>query len=192
MVITRSMTAAAKREVGDVDRRWRRHRGRCKWRDLLFGGLNDAMFGVISDLLRRPFTLWRFVEIVAPGFAADGGAVKHVVFSVGLCLLTSPFAFAFGAHGATPALATGLVRASLQEEADYGKRCQECCSSNQLLRHNKVSLSLQTGRGALCRLSGSVQGQYLRHTGVYRTVKPEPVQLVTSRPCRYSLSAAIL
>ena len=131
------------------------------------------MFGVISDLLRRPFTLWRFVEIVAPGFAADGGALKHAVFCVGLCLLTSPFALAFGAHGATPALATGFVRASLQEEAGYGKRCQECCSSNQLLRHNKVSLSLQTGRGALCRLSGSVQGQYLRHTGVYRTVSAQ-------------------
>ena len=175
----------ARAERGATMAAWRRHRGRYRWPNLLFGGLNDAMFGVISDLLRRPCTLWRFVEIVAPGFAADGGALKHAVFSVGLCLLTSPFALAFGAHGATPALATGFVRASLQEEADYGKRCEECCSSNQLLRHNKVSLSLQTGRGALCRLSGSVQGQYLRHTGVYRTVKPEPVQLVTSRPCRY-------
>ena len=143
------------------------------------------MFGVVSHLLRRPFAFWRLVQIVAPGLTADGGALEYAMFCVGLCLLTSPFAFAFGAHGVTPALATGLVRAPLQEEAGYGKRCQECCSSNQLLRRNKVSFSLQTGRGALCRLSGSVQGQYLRHTGVYRTVKPEPVQLVTSRPCRY-------
>ena len=103
----------ARAECGATMEAWRRHRGRYRWRDLLFGGLNDAMFGVISHLLRRPFALWRFVEIVAPGFAADGGALKHAVFCVVLCLLTSPFALAFGAHGVAPAPATGLVCAPL-------------------------------------------------------------------------------
>ena len=56
---------------------WRRHRGRYRWRDLLFGGLNDAMFGVVSHLLRRPFAFWRFVQIVAPGLTANGGALCH-------------------------------------------------------------------------------------------------------------------
>ena len=118
---------------------WRRHRGRYRWRDLLFGGLNDAMFGVVSHLLRRPFAFWRFVQIVAPGLTANGGALEYAVFCVGLCLLTSPFAFAFGAHGVTPALAAWLVRAPLQEEAGDRKGCKECWSSNQWLIHNKVS-----------------------------------------------------
>jgi len=82
---------------------------------LLCGRFNDAVFGVISHLLRRPFTFWRFVQIVAPGFAADGGAFKYAVFCVGLCFLSSPFAFAFSAHGCTPALAARLVCATLQE-----------------------------------------------------------------------------
>ena len=76
---SRNRQAVGSGRAGCHDGAERRHRGRCKWRDLLFGGLNDTMFGVISDLLRRPFTLWRFVEIVAPGFAADGGALKHSV-----------------------------------------------------------------------------------------------------------------
>ena len=104
---------------------WRRHRGRYKWPDLLFGGLNDAMFGVVSHLLRRPFAFWRFVQVVAPGLTADGGALEYAVFCVGLCLLTSPFAFTFAAHGVAPALAAWLVRAPLQEEAGGRKGCEE-------------------------------------------------------------------
>ena len=118
---------------------WRRHRGRYRWPDLLFGGLNDAMFGVVSHLLRRPFAFWRLVQIVAPGLTADGGALEYTVFCVGLCLLSSPFAFAFGAHGAAPALAAWLVRATLQEEAGGRKGCKEYRSSNQWLMHYKVS-----------------------------------------------------
>ena len=92
---------------------WRRHRGRYRCRGLLFGGLNDAMFGVVSHLLRRPFAFWRFVQIVAPGFTADGGALEYAVFCVALCLLTSPFAFAFGARGVALAPAAWLVCAPL-------------------------------------------------------------------------------
>ena len=110
---------------------WRRHRGRYKWPDLLFGGLNDAMFGVVSHLLHSRFTFRRFVQIVAPSFTADGGAFEYAVFCVGLCLLTSPFAFAFAAHGVAPALAAWLVRAPLQEEAGDRKGCKERWSSNQ-------------------------------------------------------------
>ena len=103
----------ARAERGATIEAWCRHRGRYRWRDLLFGGLNDAMFGVVSHLLRRPFAFWRFVQIVAPGFTADGGALEYAVFCAGLCLLTSPFAFAFGAHGVAPALAAWLVGAPL-------------------------------------------------------------------------------
>ena len=106
---------------------------------LLCGRFNDAVFGVISHLLRRPFTFWRFVQIVAPGLTANGGALEYAVCRVGLCLFTSPFAFAFGAHGVTPALAAWLVRAPLQEETGDRKGCKECWSSNQWLMHNKVS-----------------------------------------------------
>lgn len=84
-------------------------------RALMCGRFNDAVFGVISQLLRRPFTFWRFVQIVAPGFTADGGAFKYAVFCVDLCFLSSPFAFVFSAHGFTPALAARLVCAPLQE-----------------------------------------------------------------------------
>ena len=118
---------------------WRRHRGRCRWRDLLFGGLNDAMFGVVSHLLRRPFAFWRFVQIVALGFTADGGALEYAVFCVGSRLLTSPFAFAFGAHGFTSALAAWLVCAPLQEKGSDSRGYKERWSSNQWLMHNKVS-----------------------------------------------------
>ena len=92
---------------------WRRHRGRYRWSDLRFGGLNDAMFGVVSHLLRSPFAFWRCVPIVAPRFTADGGALEYAVFCVVLCLLTSPFAFAFGAHGVALAPAAWLVCAPL-------------------------------------------------------------------------------
>ena len=118
---------------------WRRHRGRYRWPNLLFGGLNDAMFGVVSHLLRRPFAFWRFIQIVTPGFTADGGALEYAVFCVGLCLLASPFAFVFGTHGAAPALAAWLVCAPLQEEAGGRKGCKEYWSSNQWLVHFKVS-----------------------------------------------------
>ena len=110
---------------------WRRHRGRYRWRDLLFGGLNRAMFGVVSHLLRRPLAFWRLVQIVAPGFTAYGGALEYAVRCVGLCLLTSPFALAFGAHGVAPALAAWLICAPLQEGAGYRKGCKEYWSSNQ-------------------------------------------------------------
>ena len=109
----------------------RRHRGRYRWPNLLFGGLNDAMFGIVGHLLRRPFAFWRFVQVVAPGLTADGGALEYAMFCVGLCLFTSPFAFAFGAHGAAPALAAWLVRAPLQEKVGERKGCKERWSSNQ-------------------------------------------------------------
>ena len=51
---------------------------------LLFGEFNYAKFGVISHVLRRIFTCWRFVQIVAPDFTADGGAIKYAVFCAGL------------------------------------------------------------------------------------------------------------
>ena len=92
---------------------WRRHRGRCRWGDPLFGGLNDAMFGAVSHLLHRPFAFRRLVQIVAPGFTTFGGALEYAVRCAGLCLLTSPFAFAFAAHGVAPALAAWLVCAPL-------------------------------------------------------------------------------
>ena len=52
--------------------------------DPLFGEFKDAMFGVISHVLRGIFTFWRFVQIVAPDVTADGGALKYAVFCVGL------------------------------------------------------------------------------------------------------------
>ena len=61
---------------------WRRHRGRYRWPNLLFGGLNDAMFGIVGHLLRRPFAFWRFVQVVAPGLTADGGALEYAMFCV--------------------------------------------------------------------------------------------------------------
>ena len=118
-------------ERGATMEAWRRHRGRYRWPNLLFGSLNDAMFGVVGDLLRRPFAFWRLVQIVAPGLTADGGALEYAMFCVGLCLLTSPFAFAFDAHGAAPALAAWPVRAPLQKEAGDRKGCKERWSSNQ-------------------------------------------------------------
>ena len=115
-------------------------------RRLLFGEFKDAKFGVISHVLRRTFTCWRFVQIVAPDFTADGGALKYAVFSAGLSTHQSIRFYAQRSWFYTSAryLACLCTPAGggrrLHEGAGDGKGCKESWLSNQLYVHKKFSL----------------------------------------------------
>ena len=94
---------------------------------LLRHRLDDTILGKIRNLLRGPLALRRCFQIVAPGIAADSSALKHTVSGVGFGIGARPLAFAFFAHGLTPPLATGFVRArgdndrGDERESDFGR-----------------------------------------------------------------------
>ena len=82
-----------------------------------------AVLGMVSHLLSRPFSFGRLLQDVAPGLAANWGALQHAVCGVSLGFVACPFPFAFCAHYFSPALASRFVDTGTEQAAasHYGK-----------------------------------------------------------------------
>ena len=82
-----------------------------------------AVLGIVSHFLSRLFSLGRLLQVVAPGFSANCGALQHAVRGVSLGFVACPFPFAFCAHYFSPALASRFVGTGTEQAAasHYGK-----------------------------------------------------------------------
>ena len=86
---------------------------------LLCNLINHAVLGKIGYLLGSPFSLGCSFEVLAPGFAANGGGLQYAVGREGFGIRACPLAFLLFAHGVTPSLAARFVGAA-PERAQAG------------------------------------------------------------------------
>ena len=105
-----------------------------------------AVLGIVSHFLSCPFSFRRLLQVVAPGLAANCGALQHAMRGVSLGFVARPFPFALGAHVFAPALASRFVGTGT-EQADashYGK-LEGGFSSIQSHHRNRFLLVLLVG-----------------------------------------------
>lgn len=90
---------------------------------LLAEPVYHAVLGIVSHFLGRPFPFGRLFEVVAPGLAANRGALQHSVRGVSFGLITCPFPFALCAHVLAPTCASWFVAAGAKQAkaGHYGK-----------------------------------------------------------------------